>query len=215
MTLSDLLLKKYGPKPLSRSFRALLKSIVERRIINASAEIRKSPNWKDLVDDETEHQCWSAMAAQKFGTTPKDMGYIFAEFKYYKTLHESCPVLAKTIPLVEQVLTDLVHPISQRVPIKEIGLREEKLQVVVEMQNIQLTPDEPEVASSDWINSGIPTNEIVAMSMWYYDVENVAISDMEFRAPIGESKKPDHLINSELDETEFSYVHGEKHDTPV
>ncbi|KAJ2535921.1 hypothetical protein EV175_006859, partial [Coemansia sp. RSA 1933] len=49
------------------------------RIINASAEIRKNPNWEDLIDDETERQHWSAMATEEFGTTPKDMEYLFAE----------------------------------------------------------------------------------------------------------------------------------------
>ncbi|KAJ1783575.1 hypothetical protein LPJ59_006550, partial [Coemansia sp. RSA 2399] len=81
---------KYGPQPLSRSFRGPLKSLVERRIINASAEVRKDPHWEDLVDDEEERQRWSDMAAEKFETTPEDMEFIFAELRYYKELQESC-----------------------------------------------------------------------------------------------------------------------------
>ncbi|KAJ1885011.1 hypothetical protein LPJ81_006980, partial [Coemansia sp. IMI 209127] len=90
MSLPNLLLEKYGPQPLSRSFRGPLKSLVERRIINASAEVRKDTHWEELVDDEEERQRWSDMAAERFGTTPEDMEFIFAELKYYKELQESC-----------------------------------------------------------------------------------------------------------------------------
>ncbi|KAJ2379950.1 hypothetical protein GGI23_007886, partial [Coemansia sp. RSA 2559] len=171
-------------------------------------------------------------------------------------------VLANTIPLVEQVLTNLAHPTNLRVPIVDdecvqftaphpeddtwgeidseadddevwnaweegiiytepvpapfakperpllpYSLRGEELQVAVEMQNIQLTPDEPETTNIKWQNSGIPTDKIVATSIWYYDVENVVVSDIKFRDPIGEHEELS-LINNILEKKVFSYVYG-------
>ncbi|KAJ2538959.1 hypothetical protein EV175_006399, partial [Coemansia sp. RSA 1933] len=167
---------------------------------------------------------------------------------FYDTLSK---VFAKTIPLVEQVLTDLVHPASLRVllvnqecvvftvphpaddtwseidsdadddevwdafregitytepvpapfvkpdrPLTPYSLRGEKLQVVVEMQNIQLTPDEPKADSSEWINSGIPTDKIVALSIWCYDVDNAAVSDIVFLDSVGDGEELDQEIGS-------------------
>ncbi|KAJ1886783.1 hypothetical protein LPJ81_006638 [Coemansia sp. IMI 209127] len=75
------------------------------------------------------------------------------------------------------------------------------------MQNIQLTPEEPETTEFEWQNSGISTDKIVATSMWYYDVENVVVSDIKFRDPIGEHDELS-LINDILEKKVFSYVYG-------
>ncbi|KAJ2513944.1 hypothetical protein GGI11_004253 [Coemansia sp. RSA 2049] len=91
MSLSKLLLEKYGPEPLSRSFRAPFKTRVEKRIINASAEIRKDPDWTKHLGSKEKHQSWSETSAEKFNTTAGDMDYIFNELEYYKVLQESTP----------------------------------------------------------------------------------------------------------------------------
>ncbi|KAJ2852960.1 hypothetical protein GGI22_005066 [Coemansia erecta] len=180
---------------------------------------------------------------------------------FYVTLSK---VLANTIPLVEQVLTDLAHPIDLRVPIVDddkcvvqftapypdddtwgrvdseadddevwdaweegivytepvpspfakperpllpYSLRGEELQVVVEMQNIHLMPDEPETTEIKWQNSGIPTDKIVATSIWYYDVENVVVSDIKFRDPVGTYEELD-IFCSILEKKAFAYAYG-------
>ncbi|KAJ2660636.1 hypothetical protein IWW48_002845 [Coemansia sp. RSA 1200] len=79
MSLSKLLLEKYGPEPLSR------------RIINASAEIRNDPDWAKYLDNKEKRQSWSDMCAERFKTTPHDIDYIFDELEYYKALHENIP----------------------------------------------------------------------------------------------------------------------------
>ncbi|KAJ2216507.1 hypothetical protein EV179_001302 [Coemansia sp. RSA 487] len=431
MSLSSLFLKKYGPGPLTRSFSSPFISLVERRITNSSAEIRKNPDWISLIDNEKERTRWSEMVAEELGTTPTDMEYIFEELAYYKTLQENCQgtvvlggadmvwvsdvpddnqllrevkhyaaileahpkqkmelkdnttlmlidpllypldyelshllpspiespatalrvstfgdrpgsfeawskvvaelnkdiktddniytdcdqgngfcwlptdirvnadgsvhiksyinnlhptqhsffyatlskVLERTIPLFEQVLTDLVHPTNVRVPVVDddcvdytaphpddvdwdeidldveeddireaweqgiiytepvpgafvepdrplvpYSLRGEGLQVVVEMKNMHLTPENPEYKPfrwnrvNRWQNSGIPNDNIVATSIWYYDIDNMDISDIEFRDPVGEYKEIDY-INDALDKKVFSYVYGESNDT--
>ncbi|KAJ1726882.1 hypothetical protein LPJ72_006176 [Coemansia sp. Benny D160-2] len=117
MSLSKLLFEKYGPEPLSRSFRAPFKSIVEKRIINASAEIRKDSDWTKHLGSKEKRQSWAEMSAEKFNTTPGDMDYIFNELEYYKVLQENTPqnmvlggadmVWCKDIPADDSLILEL------------------------------------------------------------------------------------------------------------
>ncbi|KAJ1663464.1 hypothetical protein EV178_004942, partial [Coemansia sp. RSA 1646] len=336
------------------------------------AEIRKNPDWIALIDNEEERKRWSEMAAEKFGTTPTDMEYIFEELAYYKTLQENCqgtmvlggagmvwvndvpddnqllrevkhyaavleahpkqkielkdnatlmlidpllypldyelshllpsPIespaaalrvstfgdrpgsfeawskvvaeLNKDIKTEDNIYTDCdqVHPTNVRVsvddyecvhftaphpndvdwdevdlnveeddiweaweqgivytepvpgafvepdrPLVPYSLRGEALQVVVEMKNMHLTPENPEYKPfrshgvNRWQNSGIPNDNIVATSIWYYDIDNMDISGIEFRDPIGAYEELDY-INSILEKKTFSYVYGESND---
>ncbi|KAJ1732665.1 hypothetical protein LPJ72_003290 [Coemansia sp. Benny D160-2] len=435
MSLSKLLLEKYGPEPLSRSFRAPLKSIVEKRIINASAEIRRDSDWIKHLGSKEKRQSWAETSAEKFNTTPGDMDFIFNELEYYKILQENTPqnmvlggadmvwckdipaddsltlelkqyavvleaaypkkhvvregnrsvlrlidpllypldyeltrvlpspiespeqalnvetfgdrpgsfkawadivaglnngiaadkvkdiykdyssyhyphsfcwlptdiqvdmdgsvviksyinnlhptkhaafyktiskAIEAVIPLAEQVLTDLIRPVSPRVivdndccvkftvphpgdtlTISDLGyddawnawikgivysepepkrfakidqpllpspaysLRGEELQVVVEMDTTYLAPKSPKIGPKigpkrirgDWKNSGIPNDKIVATAIWYYDVENAEISDIQFRDPVGTYEEHDKLSDM-LEKIFFKYVYG-------
>ncbi|KAJ2520249.1 hypothetical protein H4217_002179 [Coemansia sp. RSA 1939] len=439
MSLSKLLLEKYGPEPLSRSFRAPFKSIVEKRIINASAEIRKDPDWAKHLGSKEKRQSWAEASAEKFNTTPGDMDYIFNELEYYKVLQENTPqnmvlggadmvwckditaddsltleikqyavvleavypkkhvvregnrsilrlidpllypldyeltrvlpspiespeqalnvksfgdrpgsfkawadivaglnqeigtynkplysqynsdssifsfcwlptdirvdmdgsvviksyinnlhptkhaafyktiskAIEAVIPLAEQVLTDLIHPTGLRVivdnnlcvkftaphpvddtwGVSDLGdddawdaweegivytepvpkgftksdrplplpptysLRGEELQVVVEMDTTYLTPESPkkgpERIPPDWQNSGVLTDKIVATAIWYYDVENAEISDIQFRDPVGTHEEHDIMISDILEKKIFEYAYGVDEDYDV
>ncbi|KAJ2509574.1 hypothetical protein GGI11_005818 [Coemansia sp. RSA 2049] len=322
MSLSKLLLEKYGPEPLSRSFRAPFKSIVEKRIINASAEIRKDPDWAKHLGSKEKRQSWAEASAEKFNTTPGDMDYIFNELEYYKVLQENTPQnmvlggadmvwckditaddsltleikqyavvleavypkkhvvregnpIEAVIPLAEQVLTDLIHPTGLRVivdnnlcvkftaphpvddtwGVSDLGdddawdaweegivytepvpkgftksdrplplpptysLRGEELQVVVEMDTTYLTPESPkkgpERIPPDWQNSGVLTDKIVATAIWYYDVENAEISDIQFRDPVGTHEEHDIMISDILEKKIFEYAYGVDEDYDV
>ncbi|KAJ2514932.1 hypothetical protein GGI11_003917 [Coemansia sp. RSA 2049] len=248
MSLSKLLLDKYGPEPLSRSFRAPFKSIVEKRIINASAEIRKDPDWTKHLSSKEKRQSWAETSAEKFNTTPGDMDFIFNELEYYKILQENTPqnmvlggadmVWCKDIPaddsltlelkqyavVLEAAVSDLgyddawnaweegivyTEPEPKRfakidqplLPSPAYSLRGEELQVVVEMDTTYLAPKSPKKSPKigpkrirgDWKNSGIPSDKIVATAIWYYDVENAEISDIQFRDPVGTYEEHDKL----------------------
>ncbi|KAJ2624979.1 hypothetical protein GGI26_001091 [Coemansia sp. RSA 1358] len=90
MSISALLLEKYGPESLHAVFKAPLKSLVERRIIKASADIRKDHEWTTNLDNEKVRQRWAEIATEEHEATEKDMAYIFAELEYYKALQEAC-----------------------------------------------------------------------------------------------------------------------------
>ncbi|KAJ1894587.1 hypothetical protein LPJ81_005129, partial [Coemansia sp. IMI 209127] len=115
---------------------------------------------------------------------------------FYVTLAKA---LQRTIPLVEQVLTDLVHPTKTRAqeynsecdtfskpgrPLVPYSLRGTRLQVVVEMKNVVLTPHCPSHNIHGGVNPGSPDARIFATAIWFYDVENVSLTDMEFSDPV-------------------------------
>ncbi|KAJ2657705.1 hypothetical protein IWW48_004386 [Coemansia sp. RSA 1200] len=402
---------------------APFKSIVEKRIINASAEIRKDPGWVKHLSSKEKRQSWLETSAEKFNTTAGDMDYIFNELEYYKILQENTPqnmvlggtdmvwikdipdddsltldlkqyavvleaahpkrlvdhqgggcvmrlidpflypldyklthvlsspiesseralnvetfgnrpgsfkawadivaglnngitagkeqdiyknytyafcwlptdirvdmdgsviiksyinnlhptkhaafyktlskALEAVIPLAEQVLADLLHPTSLRVIVDDdrcvkftaphpyndtwgvsdlvdddawnawqegivytepvpkgftkpdrplplpptYSLRGEELQIVVEMDTTYLTPENPKHGKSEWQNSGILSDQIVATAIWYYDVENAEVSDIQFRDPIGSYEEHD-MICDILEKTIFEYAYG-------
>ncbi|KAI9505557.1 hypothetical protein GGI26_002589 [Coemansia sp. RSA 1358] len=88
--ISNLILKKHGPKALHNSFDAALKTAVELRIMRISAAIRKDPGWLEHVDNDDTQQHWASMIQEKFGATVKDAEYVLAELKYYRKLQEQC-----------------------------------------------------------------------------------------------------------------------------
>ncbi|KAJ2721141.1 hypothetical protein GGI07_004161 [Coemansia sp. Benny D115] len=52
------------------------------------------------------------------------------------------------------------------------------------MHNISLTPEYPEYRSSDWYMESTSNEHIVAVGIYYYDIENVTESRIEFREAV-------------------------------
>ncbi|KAK6091346.1 hypothetical protein MT418_8559 [Batrachochytrium dendrobatidis] len=64
---------------------------------------------------------------------------------------------------------------------KPVSLRGRNLQVIVKLTNIQLTPSKPKYDEGNWHNE-CPINEsIVAVGLYYYDVENITTPKLDFR----------------------------------
>ncbi|KAJ2333953.1 hypothetical protein GGI00_002084, partial [Coemansia sp. RSA 2681] len=148
-------------------------------------------------------------------------------------------VFAKFLPLLEQVVTDIVHPRQPRVvsdsskcyesdePMPEIydGLYEEwkqraafvhpqpapfvaparptspyklcgrRLQAIVKMSSIELTPEMPIYGGMDWSVAGLDSERIIATGICFYDVANVSQKSLQFREALcswdGEDDQPD------------------------
>ncbi|KAK6092351.1 hypothetical protein MT418_8488 [Batrachochytrium dendrobatidis] len=67
---------------------------------------------------------------------------------------------------------------------KPVSLRGRNLQVIVKLTNIQLTPSKPKYDEGNWHNEG-PTNEsIVAIGLYYYDVENITTPKLDYREAV-------------------------------
>ncbi|KAJ2829112.1 hypothetical protein GGI24_002219 [Coemansia furcata] len=146
-------------------------------------------------------------------------------------------IFSKFVPMLEQAVTDLLHPRSQRViadsrnwyrsknsetkpddtwaddfderyekwkadrvfihpqpeqfivpdrPTTPYCLRGRRLQAIVKMSNIELTPENPECDVEDWHVDTMANERIMAMGIYYYDMENIAECNIEFREQFDE-----------------------------
>ncbi|KAJ3576459.1 hypothetical protein NP233_g415 [Leucocoprinus birnbaumii] len=58
------------------------------------------------------------------------------------------------------------------------------LQVIVKLANIHLTPDKPRYAGGTWHIEGQQNEHICASAIYYYDIENISTSTLNFRSAI-------------------------------
>ncbi|KAJ8326658.1 hypothetical protein O5D80_005386 [Batrachochytrium dendrobatidis] len=67
---------------------------------------------------------------------------------------------------------------------KPVSLRGRNLQVIVKLTNIQLTPSKPKYDEGNWHNEGPINESIVAVGLYYYDVENITTPKLDFREAV-------------------------------
>ncbi|MFF0723228.1 DUF4246 domain-containing protein [Streptomyces sp. NPDC004134] len=63
-----------------------------------------------------------------------------------------------------------------------VDLRGRRLQVIVKLATIHLTPDRPEYAGGSWHVEGMVNERIVSTGIYYWDSENITESRLSFRA---------------------------------
>ncbi|KAJ2175113.1 hypothetical protein GGH16_000954 [Coemansia sp. RSA 560] len=85
-----------------------------------------------------------------------------------------------------------VAPERQMTP---YSLRGRRLQAICKMSNIRLTPEQPEYEGGSWHVEAMANERIVATGIYYYDVENITESTLNFRESVEEYsdyKRDDH-----------------------
>ncbi|MFE1949457.1 DUF4246 domain-containing protein [Streptomyces sp. NPDC059524] len=75
-----------------------------------------------------------------------------------------------------------------------VGLRGRRLQVIVKLATIHLTPDSPEYAGGSWHVEGMLNERIVSTGIYYWDSENITESRLGFRAALDD---PDYEQNDD------------------
>jgi hypothetical protein len=65
-----------------------------------------------------------------------------------------------------------------------IDLRGRRLQVIVKLATIHLTPDKPEYAGGSWHVEGMLNERIVSTGIYYWDSENITESRLSFRTAL-------------------------------
>ncbi|WP_460807529.1 DUF4246 domain-containing protein [Micromonospora zhanjiangensis] len=76
-----------------------------------------------------------------------------------------------------------------------VDLRGRRLQVIVKLANIHLTPDKPEYPGGSWHVEGMMNERIVSTGIYYWDSENITDSRLGFRAAVDD---PDYEQNDEI-----------------
>jgi Protein of unknown function (DUF4246) len=67
-----------------------------------------------------------------------------------------------------------------------VDLRARRLQVIVKLATIHLTPDKPAYPGGSWHVEGMMNERIVSTGIYYWDSENITNSRLSFRAAVGE-----------------------------
>ncbi|MEU5146143.1 DUF4246 domain-containing protein [Streptomyces yangpuensis] len=75
-----------------------------------------------------------------------------------------------------------------------VGLRGRRLQVIVKLATIHLTPEKPEYAGGSWHVEGMLNERIVSTGIYYWDSENITDSSLSFRAALDD---PDYEQNDD------------------
>ncbi|TXS50099.1 DUF4246 domain-containing protein [Streptomyces sp. t39] len=75
-----------------------------------------------------------------------------------------------------------------------VDLRGRRLQVIVKLASIHLTPEKPEYAGGSWHVEGMLNERIVSTGIYYWDSENITESRLSFRAALDD---PDYEQNDD------------------
>jgi hypothetical protein len=67
-----------------------------------------------------------------------------------------------------------------------VGLHARRLQVIVKLATVHLTPDKPEYPGGSWHVEGMTNERIVSTGIYYWDSENITESRLSFRAAVGD-----------------------------
>eukprot|EP01114_Cavostelium_apophysatum_P009162 TRINITY_DN2223_c0_g1_i3.p1 TRINITY_DN2223_c0_g1~~TRINITY_DN2223_c0_g1_i3.p1 ORF type:complete len:549 (-),score=111.06 TRINITY_DN2223_c0_g1_i3:75-1721(-) len=90
-----------------------------------------------------------------------------------------------------------------------VSLKGKKLQVIVKLANIVLTPEKPQYAGGSWHVEGMKNESIVASGIYYYVSENISESRLGFRTSVCE---PDYEQN---DNQGVEAMYGLTNDGPL
>ncbi|MFE8992842.1 DUF4246 domain-containing protein [Streptomyces collinus] len=75
-----------------------------------------------------------------------------------------------------------------------VDLRGRRLQVIVKLATLHLTPDKPEYRGGSWHVEGMLNERIVSTGIYYWDSENITESRLSFRAALDD---PDYEQNDD------------------
>ena len=78
----------------------------------------------------------------------------------------------------------VVPPFQPPAPVDPVDLKGSRLQVIVKLANIILTPDKPEYNGGNWHIEGMKNECIVASGIHYWHSENITESNLSFRTSI-------------------------------
>lgn len=85
------------------------------------------------------------------------------------------------------------HLLDQKLP--------DNIQVIVKAANIILTPENPTYQGGSWHIEGMPYEHIIATGIYYYDIENITPSYLEFR----------RALSGEVDYPQNAYTYVSRH----
>ncbi|KAI8810832.1 hypothetical protein BJ742DRAFT_675467 [Cladochytrium replicatum] len=134
---------------------------------------------------------WPYPLKPRIVLTSPDEFYDGGDKAFREWEHEHCennapdplPVRTHLIPKSE-VPRPRAHWISDPEDVMRFNLRDRSLQVIVKAANIHLTPEDPKYPGGVWHIEGMAHEAIVATGIYYYDIENISVSQLGFRMAV-------------------------------
>ncbi|KDQ58602.1 hypothetical protein JAAARDRAFT_155146 [Jaapia argillacea MUCL 33604] len=142
------------------------------------------PNWddfKDLEDDDEDDE---------------EKGY---EWAYEKWEEAKWPLIPDPKPFTP--------PPSEALP-QPYNLKGKKLQVIIKMANIVLTPENPKYKGGSWHVEGMENERIVATGLYYYSTSNITESRLGFRQMMGDAENGIDIPYQQSDIKGFQVAFG-------
>ena len=100
-------------------------------------------------------------------------------------------------------------PPPRPAPADRVDLRGRRLQVIVKLATIHLTPEKPEYPGGSWHVEGMLNERIVATCIYYWDSENITDSRLSFRTAISQPNYEQNDHNGVLE------VYGLRDEDPL
>lgn len=95
---------------------------------------------------------------------------------------------------------------------KEEQLSDKKLQVIIKLANIHLTPEKPEYEGGAWHIEGQLNEHIVSTALYYYDNDNITDSRLHFRTKVNGTYFADDINYEQSDNVGFRTIWGIEND---
>lgn len=90
----------------------------------------------------------------------------------------------------------------------QVRLRGTRLQVIVKLANIILTPENPRYGGGTWHVEGMANERIVATGLYYYQSENISESRLAFRESLGDDQQGVDWPYEQDDSRGYGVVYG-------
>jgi len=96
-----------------------------------------------------------------------------------------------------------------------LNLKNRKLQVIVKLANIELTPEKPNYPQGSWHVEGMQNESIVASGIYYYEQQNITQSELRFRVPIAQPYAQDEQREQGEGQSECAEIYGLDNNMPL
>ena len=94
----------------------------------------------------------------------------------------------------------------------EYSLKGRKVQVIVKLANIVLTPENPSYPGGEWHVEGMANENIVATGLYYYACENITESRLDFRVTVGKESPTFYMPYQQDDYRGYMVAYGIGHE---
>ena len=170
----------------------LLEQVLSDNIVKPNQQLRllTNPHSHDMYDSFEESEGESSAEEED-------------DEDAYEAYYENRVPLA--IPLPETFpVENMTHYLQ-----KKVSLRDKRLQVIVKLATIELTPEKPRYKGGVWHVEGMKNEQIVCTLIHYYSMENITESCLNFRHAISE---PDY---EQGDDRGVVYRYGLEDEQPL